>query len=143
MTAERIAFYGTLMSAAPPLPGAPRLGGLVEVLGPCVLPGTLYDLGSYPALAPSVGRVRGELVRTVSDGAIAVLDAWEDYAVDDEPGSEYVRRSVRLLEPDLEVWTYEFNRPPAGLDVIADGDWLAHVARRGVPPNAARGLRGA
>ena len=135
---EHLAFYGTLMSTAPPLPGAPALGGLVEVVGPCALAGTLYDLGSYPALASSQGRVRGELCRIVSGEALAVLDAWEDYAVDDEPGSEYVRRRVRLVEPAIEAWTYMFNRPPAGLPCVADGDWVAHVARRGVAPDAAR-----
>ena len=135
---ELVAFYGTLMSTAPPLPGAPRLQGLVEVVGPCVLEGTLHDLGSYPGLALTDGRVRGELCRVVSAEALAVLDAWEDYAVDDEAGSEYVRRRVRLLEPEQEAWTYAFNRAPVDLPVIGDGDWVAHVARRGVAPDAAR-----
>ncbi len=136
---ERIAFYGTLMSTAPPLPGAPRLAGLVEVVGPCVLPGVLHDLGSYPALAPGAGTVRGELCRLVGADALRVLDAWEDYAVDDEPGSEYLRRRITLLEPaGLEVWTYEFNRPPAELPLVPDGDWVAHVRRRGEAPGAAR-----
>lgn len=135
---DHIAFYGTLMSTAPPLPGAPRLAGLVEVVGPCALAGTLHDLGSYPALAPSDGRVRAELCRIVSQDALGILDAWEDYAVDDELGSEYVRRRVRLLEPALEAWTYTFNRPPANLPVIAGGNWVAHVARRGVVADATR-----
>ncbi len=135
---DLIAFYGTLMSTAPPLPGAPRLAGLVEVVGPCVLHGVLHDVGSYPALAPGTGRVRGELCRIASAEALAVLDAWEDYAVDDEPGSEYLRRRVRLLEPDGEAWTYTFNRSPTGLAVVPEGDWVAHVCRRGVAPDAAR-----
>lgn len=134
----RIAFYGTLMSTVPPLPGAPDRSALVEVLGPCVLRGTLLDLGSYPALAPGAGRVVAELCRVVSEEALALLDAWEDYAIDDEPGSEYVRRRVQLLEPTGEAWTYEFNRAPAGFPVIEDGNWAAHVARRGVRPDAAR-----
>ena len=127
----RIAFYGTLMSTVPPLPGAPDRAALVEVLGPCVLRGTLLDLGDYPALAPGKGRVVGELCRVVSAEALAALDAWEDYAVDDEPGSEYVRRRVRLLDPDEECWTYEFNRAPDGFPGIEDGDWAAHLRRRG------------
>ena len=134
----RIAFYGTLMSTVPALPGAPDRSALARVLGPCVLRGTLLDLGSYPALAPGEGRVVAELCRVVSAAALAQLDAWEDYAVDDEPGSEYVRRRVALIEPVAEAWTYEFNRTPAGFPAIPDGDWAAHVARRGVQPGAAR-----
>lgn len=135
---DHIAFYGTLMSEAPPLPGAPSLSGLVTVVGPCVLAGTLHDLGSYPALAPGEGRVAGELCRIVSPDALAILDVWEDYVADDEDGSEYVRRRVTLLQPAGTAWTYEFNRPQARLPVIDGGDWIAHVRDRGVAEGAAR-----
>lgn len=135
---DLIAFYGTLMSTAPPLPGAPRLAGLVEVVGPCALAGRLLDNGSYPALAPGEGRVAGELCRILVPEALGLLDAWEDYVADDEPGSEYVRRRVGLLEPAGQAWTYLFNRPPKDLPEVPGGDWVAHVARRGVVPGAAR-----
>jgi gamma-glutamylcyclotransferase (GGCT)/AIG2-like uncharacterized protein YtfP len=104
----------------------------------CVLQGTLHDLVSYPALAPGTGRVVGELCALGGGDALAVLDAWEDYDPADEGASEYVRRRVRLLEPDVEAWTYMFNRPHVELPVIDDGDWVAHLARRGVAPDAAR-----
>lgn len=110
----------------------------MEVLEPCVLAGTLLDVGSYPALVASDGRVVGELCRVVCAEGLAVLDSWEDHRPEDEAGSEYLRRRVRLREPDLEAWTYVLNREPADLPVVPNGDWVAHVAARGIVPHAAR-----
>jgi gamma-glutamylcyclotransferase (GGCT)/AIG2-like uncharacterized protein YtfP len=126
---ELVAFYGTLMSGLPSRPERPDLRPHVRVVSDCLIPGALFDVGPYPALLEGDGVVRGELWRTTSAEALGVLDAWEGYASADEPGSEYLRRWVLLVEPKLSAWVYVWNRAADGAHAIAEGDWRAHVRR--------------
>jgi len=125
---ELFAFYGTLMSGLPARAGRPDLAPYVEHVGSCVIPGSLYDVGPYPALVLGGGEsvVRGELWRTVAPEALAVVDAWEGYEFERENQAPYVRRSVRLVEPDVDAWVYAWNQPLDGLVPIESGDWRAH-----------------
>jgi len=128
---ELFAFYGTLMSGLPPRANRPDLAAHVELVGPCLIPGMLYDVGPYPALALDDGVVTGELWRTRSPEAVAVLDAWEGYEAEVEGVSPYLRRRLRLLEPELDAWAYVWGRPVDGLVPIPDGDWRRHVQAAG------------
>ena len=134
--AELLAFYGTLMSGLPARAGRPALAPYVELVGPCSIPGSLYDVGPYPALVLGDGVVRGELWRTVALDALSVVDAWEGYEFERENQAPYVRRSVRLLEPALDAWVYAWNQPLDGLAHIESGDWRAHF--EATPPAWAR-----
>ncbi len=127
---ERIAFYGTLML---PFPTLDRLGlaDRLELLGPCLVPGRLYDLGPYPGLAPGRRPVRGQLFRLLDPAALAVLDGFEGFDPADPAGSEYLRRRLELIEPaGVRAWAYLLNHDPAGLPLIECGDWAAHLAAR-------------
>jgi gamma-glutamylcyclotransferase (GGCT)/AIG2-like uncharacterized protein YtfP len=127
---ELVAFYGTLMSGSPPRPQRPDLTAHLRLLSDCLIPGALIDLGPYPALLEGDGVVRGELWRTTSAGALAVLDSWEGYDSSDEPASEYMRRRISLVEPKVCAWVYLWNHPADGASAIANGDWRAHVSAR-------------
>ena len=57
---DAVAVYGLLRSGES---GFERFGlaGAFKPLGPCVIPGRLYDLGAYPGLVDEPGEVVGEL----------------------------------------------------------------------------------
>jgi gamma-glutamylcyclotransferase (GGCT)/AIG2-like uncharacterized protein YtfP len=131
-----LAFYGTLLSGLPARPNRPNLTPYVELVRECLIPGSLYDVGPYPALVPGDGVVRGELWRTTSEDALAVIDHWEGYEAALEDQAPYVRRRTRLIEPDLDAWVYVWNRPLDGLVAIPGGDWRAHFDAN--PPAWAR-----
>lgn len=127
----RIAFYGSLMLPFPTLDRL-DLAGRLELLGPCLIPGRLHDLGPYPGLAPGQGRVRGQLFAIGDSGALTVLDRFEGFDQNDRAASEYLRRRLTLLEPaGVDAWVYVLNRDVAGLPAIEGGDWARHQAERG------------
>ena len=127
MTAVRIgdavAVYGLLRSGES---GFERFGlaGAFKPLGPCVIPGQLYDLGAYPGLVIGEGEVIGELFEVRDPGVMPALDAFEDYWPDDPERSRYDRVQVRLIQPDQDAWVYRWT---LGLDQarrIESGDWF-------------------
>jgi gamma-glutamylcyclotransferase (GGCT)/AIG2-like uncharacterized protein YtfP len=121
-----VAFYGTLRDERL----RRRLGvlAMLEPRGPCRIPGQLYDLGPYPALVTDFGGVAlGELFAVLDPGALTILDAYEGVVHADPEGSEYVRRTLPLIEPRVPAWVYIYQGPLKG-SYITSGDWL----RRGV-----------
>lgn len=124
----RIAFYGTLRD--PALRHSLGLAGRMRRLGRCRIEGILYDLGSYPALGAGKRVVHGELFEILDSGALAALDAFEEFDPGRTKMSAYVRERVRLIEPELECWVYVYNRPLRGVPRVLGGDWLKHRGRR-------------
>ena len=122
------------MSGLTARPGAPELDTHIELLEDCLLTGRLYDYGPYPCLVPGDGLVRGELWRVVSDEALEILDAWEEYDPRSPGSSVYRRRRARLLEPQGQAWVYYWNRSTSGLRLIDGGDWRAHTLRCDATP---------
>jgi gamma-glutamylcyclotransferase (GGCT)/AIG2-like uncharacterized protein YtfP len=109
--------------------------GLVY-LSPAVIPGELFDLGSYPGLRRASGKggesgvVIGELYSIVDPDVLARLDEFEGVIENRPTASLYLRERVRLVAPlDLEAWVYFYNRAPTGDTRIASGDWRAHRAK--------------
>lgn len=131
MEPELLALYGTLMSGEG---GQERLGlqGRLQSLGPCVLAGTLVELGWYPGLVlQPAGRVIGELVRVADAGVLEVLDRYEGFDPTAPERSLFVRTRLVTVEPGVEAWAYVFaGEVPSGR-VIASGDWRAHRAAAG------------
>ena len=125
---EFIAFYGSLMRGF----GAQedlQIESKLELVGPCQIPGTLYDLGEFPALATSAaGRVHGELYRIQDPGVIAQLDAYEEFDPANPDQALFVRRRVRLAEPDVDCWVYSYHHPLPHDRLIPSGSWSAHLA---------------
>ncbi|MDY8109617.1 gamma-glutamylcyclotransferase [Fulvimarina sp. 2208YS6-2-32] len=131
---EYIAFYGSLMERAKD-PSAPSRAGLSKFVEPCRLEGVLRDHGHYPGYFPADGSiephavtppiVEAELHEIVAPHALLIFDRWEEYDPDDEANSLYLRRKVRLLEPDIEAWIYMSlisDEDP----VVPNGDWAAY-----------------
>ena len=121
---DLLAVYGLLRAGEV---GFERFGlaRAFEHVGPCIIPGTLFDLGDYPGLVAGEGRVIGELFRVTDMAVMPQLDKYEDYDAADEASSRYLRRQVALLEPDVTAWVYLWNRSVEGCKPIANGDWLA------------------
>lgn len=124
-SAELLFFYGTLMR---PYPTLGRLGveHLLAFQGWDTVPGRLYNLGRYPALAPGRGAVRGQVFALSDPAALAVLDRFEDCRPADPANSEYLRQRLPLSGRPASAWVYVFNRPTTDLALIPDGDWAAH-----------------
>lgn len=145
-TSTYIAVYGTLMSGVTAQISDPVLRAEAEqakqllgrFVGPCEIPGTLYDLGQYPGLVlGSESTVYGELYELPFGGFnsngliqfrehIAKLDVYEGYDPAHHAGSEYIRRYVMLRSPlDTGAWVYVLNTEwNAGTQVpLPSGDW--------------------
>lgn len=124
-----LAVYGSLR---PPYSTMANLGisDRVEHLGPCYVEGRLVDFGDYPALIEGGGRVRADLF-AVGDDALAVLDRFESYYPEAAGRSMYLRKRIRLLDPDREAWVYVYQGDPGSRPLVESGDWVGHLATRG------------
>ncbi len=129
---EALALYGSLMRGLGGMESAGVRSG-IRYVGPCIIEGILFDLGSYPGVLPGVGRVRGELYHVDDVWIWDRLDAFEGFDSEDEKGSLFLRRRVRLLEPGQEASIYFYNRDVAGRVAIGTGDWRAHLAQSSEP----------
>lgn len=127
MTAVRrgdaVAVYGLLRSGES---GFDRFGlaGAFAPLGPCVIPGQLYDLGAYPGLIIGQGEVIGELFEVRDPAVIPDLDAFEDYWPGDPDRSRYERMRVPLVSPQRDAWVYVWRRELDQARRIDSGDWF-------------------
>lgn len=122
---DHLALYGSLMSGLRS-ERSPDLEGLIEIVGPCRIPGLLYDLGPFPGLVEGDGEAIGEMHRILDGRALEVMDWFEGHDPQDPAASLYRRERIRLREPDLDAWVYLFNRPTGSAPPVAGGDWRTH-----------------
>ena len=126
-----LAVYGTLRRGERNhslLRGATHIGdGLVAGLLRHVPAAPTRPYGFPALIGDGDGRVRVELYRLAGPGDWATLDALELYDASDEPGSEFLRRTVAVLEASVDrAQVYVYNGPLDVLgDVIGSGDWTA------------------
>lgn len=129
-TPAYIAFYGSLMWSHG-MQRDLRVADQLLLIGPCQILGTLYDLGDYPGLIQSTtNRVQAELYRIKDPKVLSLLDAYEDYKSDNEAASLYLRRVVRLAEPDLDCWVYFYNGAVFESQRMPHGSWLSEREER-------------
>ena len=110
------------------------VGAGLRRVGPCRVPGVLFDLGPYPALRPArseADSVCGELHAVIDPRALTALDAFEGFDPQNPCGSDYLRERIELLEPrGMRAWIYVYNREPEASRRVMPGDWRAHLAKR-------------
>lgn len=131
---QLIFFYGTLMAGF----DRRRRAGIDDKLtyvGRAQIRGQLYDLGLYPVAVPAPdGEVWGEVYRTdAADEVLVALDDIEGYRADDPDKSLYARQLAQVVLPNGridEAWVYFYNAPIGRAELIASGDYLAHVKGR-------------
>jgi len=121
-----IAVYGSLMTG---MGGREELdvGDQLIYVSRCEIGGCLFDLGDYPGLLLGSGVVHAELYEVGSAAVLPRLDAYEHYDPDEPEGSLYIRRRVRLAQPDCDAWLYEYNRDVSGRPSIPSGDWKRYT----------------
>ncbi len=131
---ELIFFYGTLMAGF----DRRRRAGIDDKLayvGRAHIRGQLFDLGIYPVAVPAPeGQVWGEVYRTESpDEVLLALDDIEGYRADDPDKCLYARQLAQVVMPDGRIdqaWVYFYNAPIGKAQLIASGDYLAHLTGR-------------
>lgn len=130
---RHIFFYGTLMGGFP-LRVRSGIDRWIRFIGQGEVAGALFDLGSYPGLIETDGRVRGETYAVIEPvSLLAAADAIEHFEPSDSATSEYVRSAVACRLDDgrvLDVWIYVYNRSVAAAERVPGGDYRRHVARR-------------
>lgn len=127
------AFYGSLMSRDGRGSFLSRDTDLGTYGDAVLIRGDLYDVGHFPALRPGNGIVKGQLwtpAPGMEADAFAICDSIEGYHEHEPHRSMYLRRKVRLIDPDIEAWTYVWNMSMIGLAPIPGGDWLGYVRDR-------------
>jgi gamma-glutamylcyclotransferase (GGCT)/AIG2-like uncharacterized protein YtfP len=131
---DLLAVYGELLSGLdahePAELGGQALRKGLVLKGSCWIPGVLYDLGPYPALAPGRGEVLGELYEVSDPSLFEELDWFETYDRGWQTEPEYVRRLIPLIEPEVEAWVYVYARDPGNSPRIESGDWRGHLGDR-------------
>jgi gamma-glutamylcyclotransferase (GGCT)/AIG2-like uncharacterized protein YtfP len=129
-----VAVYGTLRKGQ----RNHRLLDRATFLGVGQVVGALFDVPrspyrayAYPALMEEpAGQVVVEIYELPDAGMLATLDALERFDPADEAGSQYVRRSLSVVEgPVSGAFAYVYNGPPGELgERIESGDWVAFAA---------------
>lgn len=143
----RFFFYGTLIAGSGN-PVASAAHTMLRDRGPGSARGALYAVGEaegwYPLLLSGAGTVHGRLYEIApgfGEADLAALDAYEDFDPADPAGSLYVRATIVVTDADgafHQAQAYNFNRPlPPGAQAIADGDFAAWIARKGLRPYGA------
>ena len=127
---ELLFVYGTLRRSARCVM-ARWLSSQGEYLGSGVIPGRLYDVGSYPALCPARHpgeTVIGDLYRLYRPGfALARLDRYEGIGSGQSRPYQYCRGQVRVTMDDgrhLKAWAYLYRGAMVRLRRIVGGDYL-------------------
>ena len=122
--------YGTLMQAYDH-PMARLLSEQAERVGEGSCCGQLYQIKHYPGLIASSDandRVFGELFHLRETKALlAQLDEYEGCGPSAPQPTLYirvVRPITRAGQPDVDAWTYLYNRPVSGLKRIMSGRFL-------------------
>lgn len=123
--------YGTLQPGSAPPHVAQPLARLIPV-GPATVPGTLYDLGAFPAAVIDSGcaaAIHGVVFRLPdTDAPLAALDRYE--------GRDFRRvRCVATLSDgrQLVCWAYAYTGPLDGVPRIPSGTWRPFSS--GTPPS--------
>jgi gamma-glutamylcyclotransferase (GGCT)/AIG2-like uncharacterized protein YtfP len=128
-TPDYIALYGSLRKDAG-IGDEPDLSERLKPAGTAIIEGKLVDLGDYPGLIPGPGKVQAELFEVVDREAFQIMDRHERYDPTDVQGSLYLRRAVRLLQPNVDAWTYVYNREAGDAPEVPGGDWIKYRASR-------------
>lgn len=100
----------------------------------CRLSGLLYDCGEYPGLVeanadPEAVEVIGELYEVADATTLARLDYYEGFDPLTQQG-EFVRRRVRLRQPQIDCWVYFYTGMTVGKPRVPNGDWSCYVKQR-------------
>lgn len=130
LTSEYLFAYGTLQQGLAPPEVADVVRDLVS-LGKGSVPGTLYNLGSFPGavLEPNSPRRISGTVYLLPAGTdiLHSLDEYEEYDPESPKASQFIRRrcSVRLSDDrKLECWVYEYNGPRDHAPIVESGAYL-------------------
>jgi gamma-glutamylcyclotransferase (GGCT)/AIG2-like uncharacterized protein YtfP len=143
---EHVMFYGTLMNNSP---RQEQLGvdGKLRLVGDASLVGSMYELPTCPGVMQRGSDVhRVEVYRVTDRAVLPILDDFEEYFPDDQPGSRFLRRSIWVEEHRVDAWVYflaESALSPKAV-LVTDGSWAEFVQRTGkvlsaeLPPNTYR-----
>ena len=98
-------------------------------IGFATTPGTLFDVGRYPALIKGEGTVYGEVYRVEPEG-LRRIDLLEGFEEEDPAQSHYLRIDVKVLlngAESLKAQAYFYNHETDHLSLIPSGDYCRYL----------------
>ena len=122
--------YGTLQPGLAPEQVADVVRELASV-GKGSVPGTLYDLGSFPGAvleSSSSRRISGTVYRLPAGADILPrLDEYEEYYPESPKASQFIRRLCPVQLTDgrmMECWVYEYNGRRDRAPILESGAYI-------------------
>lgn len=139
MITDHLFVYGTLRREyGHPL--YPLMMANGSSLGRATARGTLLAVSYYPALVrrgSGDGVVVGELIRLHSpDMILERFDRYEHISADDPLPHPYIRAVIPVHRSSgewVQAWTYFWNLPVEGIEVIESGEYIEWWIERGCP----------
>lgn len=96
-------------------------GNDIEFIQTCLIPGILYDFGSFPGLKLDDNEVvLGEMYRVTSQETLNTLDKFEGFHKSEDTNL-FLRKEIMLISPNVKSWIYEYNLDTYAGKVIGDG----------------------
>jgi len=107
----------------------------VELVGPAVIRGKLYDIGRYPGAVPGSDKesrqIKGEVLKiTHPKKVLRILDQYEGFDAEMPAKSEFRRDLIPVRLPkgkEVMAWVYWYNLPVEGKRRIRNSDYLDYL----------------
>lgn len=95
----------------------------LELIGPCLVQGELYECGDYPALLKGKRSIEGELFKIIDESVMPILDEYEATDNNHPDLAGFTRERVELIKPSVMAWVYFYDGKLSEDLLITENRW--------------------